>query len=355
MGLQGMLYTNGTTPLDAATLTVLALTQSCLVSGGIPSTSASLTISQPATQVRVNTGTAVVSYGLSAQSLVVGASQDTYIDVSINGGYVLTGVANGSAAPAVNAQNVRLYKAVSGSASVTSIVPLVPNSGTARSGPTPVNPLAISAPDETPANYTAYGTTVPAPTDTLQQTVWRLWYKLVNAVTVLTQTAVLYDSTQGASATGSASLEDNLTHCRQALASLAGMAFAQILTAGQALELANGTNGASTIAFPGALVPASLTIAGSTAIQALAVTNLAPLWTNGVLTNAPFTSFSAVTAMSVVSGGIVPFPASTSVLTGVVANAYVTSAGHVQVQLDATSADNRGSYPAHPAVIATLA
>jgi hypothetical protein len=106
--------------LDSAIADIEALFGDYVVTGGLPGGSASLTIVQPACRAFV-----INSYvQVPATSLVVSASKDNYVDLDTTGAYHITPVTLGAAAPAVFASSVRLYKAVAGAGSVTSIVDL---------------------------------------------------------------------------------------------------------------------------------------------------------------------------------------------------------------------------------------
>ncbi len=88
-----------------------------VVSGGLAGTSATLVVSQPATRAFV------INSWVSAalQNLTMAASNDNYVDLDNTGVYHITSVANGAAIPAVFANSIRLYKAVSNATAVTSV------------------------------------------------------------------------------------------------------------------------------------------------------------------------------------------------------------------------------------------
>lgn len=98
-----------------------------VVSGGLPGTSASLVISQPAIRAWV-LGIRVSS---AATLLTATATSDNYVDYDTAGLYHVTPVANGAAAPPVFAQSIRLYVAVTNATAVTSIVDLRPQPASA--------------------------------------------------------------------------------------------------------------------------------------------------------------------------------------------------------------------------------
>lgn len=244
------------TPIDKGWTQGLVMGQSMLQSGGIPTVNGTLSLTQPATVATYNDGAATfLTSTVAATPLSFTASKDTYVDLSTSGAYTLVAVTNGATAPAVTPASIRLYKAISGASSVTSIVPLLPTTVSTANGPsypTPVNPFAISAPDETAANITAYGSNPPLPTDTLQQAWWRIKQAIANGIGALTQSGITYDPTEAASAAGTASLLSNMNHLRQGLQNLFGDTFAHLLTSTKTAILSDGTNAGPTVVFPGA-------------------------------------------------------------------------------------------------------
>lgn len=106
--------------LDSAFSDVEAVVGDYVVTGGLAGTSASLLISVPALRAFVlNTYVQVAT-----SPLTVTLNQDTYVDVDSSGVLHMSGVANGAATPAVFANSIRLFKAVSGATAVTSVVDL---------------------------------------------------------------------------------------------------------------------------------------------------------------------------------------------------------------------------------------
>lgn len=104
--------------LDSALADTEAALGDFIVSGGLAGTSASLTISVPALRAFV-----LNTYVQAAtQNLTVTLNQDTYVDVDSSGVLHMSGVANGAAVPALFANSIRLFKAVSGASTVTSVV-----------------------------------------------------------------------------------------------------------------------------------------------------------------------------------------------------------------------------------------
>lgn len=212
------------TNANAALVNALTFAQSSLVSGGIPSTNGTLTLTQPATTIVYNDGSATLQTVVkTSQGLTFTASKDTYVDLSSSGTYTQVAVANGATAPGVTASSLRLYKAVSNGSSVTSVTQLATNAA--------VNPLNVTAPDESTTN----NPTVAA-TDTLQQTIWRILYKIQSGLSGILQTGVTYDGTEAAASTGSSSLLDNLNHLRKAVQNLTGLTWTTILNQSAGLD-----------------------------------------------------------------------------------------------------------------------
>lgn len=218
------------TNANAALVNALVFAQTMLTSGGIPTTNGTLSLTQPATTVGYNDGASnLQTVTMLSQGLTFTANKDTYLEVTASGTYYQNAVNNGAGQPALNAGSIlQLYKAVSNGSAVTSITPLATGAA--------VNPYNVSAPDESTTNNPAL-----SPTDTLQQTIWRLLYKVQNAVSGLLQTAIAYDSNEAATTSGSSSLLDNLNHIRNAIASLYGAGSFASVGAKKAI-LEDGTN-----------------------------------------------------------------------------------------------------------------
>lgn len=145
------------TPLTAAVLNALIVAPSFLVSGGILPTSGSLTATQPATQAVVNNGTSALWVSVTSGSLTLTASKDVYVDLDNAGAYHQVAVANGAAAPALTANSIRLYKAVTSGSAITSVVALAPSVPLPPSGIRQINPTVMSV-DTTLAGATSFAT-----------------------------------------------------------------------------------------------------------------------------------------------------------------------------------------------------
>ena len=93
-----------------------------VISGGLPPTSLTLTVAQPAIRAFIqNTYVQVV-----AQNLVMTASMDNYVDLDSAGVYRITTVASAALAPAVFVNSIRLYRAGASVSAVVAIVDLRP-------------------------------------------------------------------------------------------------------------------------------------------------------------------------------------------------------------------------------------
>ena len=114
------------TKINASVLNALVVAQSYLVTGGIAPTSGSLSAAQPATDVVVNNGTTAVALHALATTLTMVANSDNYVDLSNLGTYTVVSVANGANPPAVTANSIRLYKAVTNASVITLVRQLAP-------------------------------------------------------------------------------------------------------------------------------------------------------------------------------------------------------------------------------------
>jgi hypothetical protein len=91
-----------------------------VASGNVPATSANLTTTLPA-QTAYVIGQRVAPVALA---VTVGASQDTYFDLSNTGVWTAAPVANNAASPAVTASSIRMFKLVSSAAAITGVTDL---------------------------------------------------------------------------------------------------------------------------------------------------------------------------------------------------------------------------------------
>jgi hypothetical protein len=256
-------FTDLVTSLAQVNLNTLAQAQSYVVSGGLPSLSGTLTLSQPATTavVLVSGSAVVVTTGVTP--LVFTASSTQYVDLSTTGTYTIT------TSSTVTANSTRLYKTISNGTQVTSITQLndlFSTGSLVANSATPSQPLGswlIAA-----ANEATNLNPAVSPTDTLQQTIWRILYKLNNggAGGVL-QSAVGYDSTEAFTASGSSSLLDNMNHLRKAAASLFGSTWANTLANAKAAILSDGTNAGSAVGMGSSAVSVA-SLAASTTVTA---------------------------------------------------------------------------------------
>jgi hypothetical protein len=262
------------TPLVAAYLNSLVQAQTMLLSGAPPSLSGSLTLTQPGVSAIWNDGTShLQTISAAGTSLTLAATHDTYVELTSSGTLVQHAVTNGAANPGLQAGSIlQLYKAVSDATAVTAITPLA----TACA----VGPGNVAAPDEA----TTHNPPV-APTDSLQQTIWRILYKLASGLGAVLQPNVSYDSTEVSSSGGAASLVDNLNHLRQAVQSLTGQAFGSVLAgSAQRAILADGTNASSA----GVALPGPLALGAAATVPLLSLGPGAPSGAAVVTTGLPY-------------------------------------------------------------------
>lgn len=222
------------TTLQASILDCLVLAQGCIVQGGVPVLSGSLTLAQPATVAVVNTGTSGGSPIPTSISLTFAASRDTYVDLDTAGVYHQPNVANNAAAPTLTANSVRLYKAVANGSAVTAIQQIAPNA--------PLPPTGISAASET-------GSSTPlGPTSTLADNIARIW-QVLGPITGLTQTTIGVDSTEADTddSLAGGSLLSNMDRIRYAWATALGLPSwqTQVMVNTKEVILSDGTNSAS--------------------------------------------------------------------------------------------------------------
>lgn len=195
------------TSLSAENLNTAVPAQGYLISGGIPSTSASLVLSQPALQACVDTGSQVIYLTLASQSVPASgnlpASSDCYIDLDATGVYHVNSVANNNPAPSINPSgSLRLYKAVTSGTAVTSVTQLAT--------PSPVGQTMV----QTDTTEAATNDTLSVTGSTLQNNLNRMRYALqvitgasqATMASVLGAVAQMIPLSQKGSAGGVASL-----------------------------------------------------------------------------------------------------------------------------------------------------
>jgi hypothetical protein len=264
------------TPLVAAYLNSLVQAQTMLLAGTPPSLSGSLTLTQGALTAIWNDGsTHLQTITAAGGSLTLAASRDTYVELTQSGTLVQHAVTNGAANPGLLGGSVlQVYKAVSNATAVTAITPLA--------SPCAVAPTNVAAPDEASTHNPPV-----APTDSLQQTIWRVLYRMSAGVLSVLQPNVSYDSAEASSAAGTASVRDNLNHVRQALSSLGGQAFSALVGGtGQMAILADGSNANA----GGVSLPGPLTLGTTAGVPTLSLGAGAPGGSGVVTSGAPYPS-----------------------------------------------------------------
>lgn len=149
------------TAINAALLDAVVVAQSHIYNYTIPATSASLAQTFPSIEVVFNNGDNTASkVVVVSSSLSLTANNDSYVDVTPAGNYVLAGsVAINAAAPAIGTGNVRVYKATTGASTVTAI---------ALAGPTqPLNVTQV----QSAATVNAAGYVVQRPNAGIRQII----------------------------------------------------------------------------------------------------------------------------------------------------------------------------------------
>ncbi len=134
------------TPLNSATLDVLVVAQTYLVTGGAPAPSATLAQPFPSVGVVFNTGTTATYTTIASATLSLPSNSDCYVDVQPNGTYAAPlAVGHGASTPGVAASNFRAFKAITsagGVSSVTLIAPTQPLNATQVQNAVQLNPSA---------------------------------------------------------------------------------------------------------------------------------------------------------------------------------------------------------------------
>lgn len=119
----------GGTPIASAELDALVVSTTCIITGGLPSGTAGLTVSLPATAVVINTnGTAlyVPASGtvIPAAILTMSPNVDNYVDLTAMGTYIQSTTSIGGLSPVLALGAMRLFKATTNGTAVTVVTPL---------------------------------------------------------------------------------------------------------------------------------------------------------------------------------------------------------------------------------------